>query len=359
MKKRRHRYYQMAGPVKYQTKGATQDNTATNMVLPYEVERANYLNSIDEFGRAYPTQQNRGTISAPVSLDPNMGFVRHAGESPAMSRYKGDVFKREIQGGFAGAGLNAAFHYGGKGLRTLRGASKMKPAVFKPARLYQETNLGPAPYKYNPPNLMQEINPPHTAPPVFRPPNIVQELNPPHTAPPVFRPPNIVQELNPPHTAPPVFRPPNIVQELNPPHTAPPVFRPPNIVQEFDVPRVPRTKPGPANVMQEADRAFTPKGRPGPAKVKPEFDVPRASRAKPGPAQVKPEDDTFKMAAEISNAGPGSPGYSSLSRGQMTASEFEKALSDAIAREEAKKFLEEALKKKFRYGGAARRYMRY
>jgi len=302
MKKRRHRYYQMAGPVKYQTKGATQDNTATNMVLPYEVERANYLNSIDEFGRAYPTQQNRGTISAPVSLDPNMGFVRHAGESPAMSRYKGDVFKREIQGGFAGAGLNAAFHYGGKGLRTLRGASKMKPAVFKPARLYQETNLGPAPYKYNPPNLMQEINPPHTAPPVFR---------------------------------------------------------PPNIVQEFDVPRVPRTKPGPANVMQEADRAFTPKGRPGPAKVKPEFDVPRASRAKPGPAQVKPEDDTFKMAAEISNAGPGSPGYSSLSRGQMTASEFEKALSDAIAREEAKKFLEEALKKKFRYGGAARRYMRY
>jgi len=111
MKKRRHRYYQMAGPVKYQTKGAKQDNTATNMVLPYEVERANYLNSIDKFGRAYPTQQNRGTISAPVSLDPNMGFVRHAGESPAMSRYKGDAFKREVQGGFAGAGIGAAHRY--------------------------------------------------------------------------------------------------------------------------------------------------------------------------------------------------------------------------------------------------------
>jgi hypothetical protein len=225
MKKRRHRYYQMAGPVKYQMTGARQDNTTVNRVLPLEMEMANTANSRDEFGRTYPTQQNRGTISAPVSLDPNSGFTRNAGESAAMSRYKEDVFKREMQGGFAGAGLGAASHYAGRGLRALRGANKMRPS-------------------------------------------------------------------------------------------------------------------GPPNIMQE-------------------FDVPRAARTKPGPAQVKPEDDTFKMAAEIFNAGPGSPGYSSLSRGQMTASEFEKALPNAIERMKAKKFLEEALKKKFRYGGAAHRYMRY
>ena len=34
MKKRRHRYYQMAGPVKYQMTGARQDNTTVNRVLP-------------------------------------------------------------------------------------------------------------------------------------------------------------------------------------------------------------------------------------------------------------------------------------------------------------------------------------
>lgn len=196
MKKRRHRYYQMAGPVKYQTKGAKQDNTAVNRVLPLEMEMANTANSRDEFGRTYPAQQNPGTLSAPVSLDPNSGFTRNAGESAAMSRYKEDVFKREMQGGFAGAGLGAASHYAGRGLRALRGASKMKPAVFKPARPYQETNPGPAPYKYEP------VKP---------------------------------------------------YQQKNPPHIEPEIYNPPNIMQEFDVPRTPRTKPGPANVMQESD----------------------------------------------------------------------------------------------------------
>lgn len=269
MKKRRHRYYQMTGPVKYQTKGARQDNTATNMVLPYEVERANYLNSVDEFGRAYPTQQNSGTISAPISLDPNSGFTRHAGESAAMSRYKEDTFKRSVQEAAADAAIGGVVSKGMRGLRALRGANKMRPS--------------------GPPNIMQEFDVPRA------------------------------------------------------PRTRP---GPANVMQKADRVFTPRTKPGPPNIMQEADRAFTPKGRPGPANVKPEFDVPRASRAKPGPAQVTPEDDTFKMAAEIFNEGPGTPGYSSLSRGQMTASEFAKAF--------------EALKKKkFKHGGAARRYMRY
>ena len=303
---------------KYQIKGMAQDNTSVRPITPFEVERANYLNRRDEFGRAYPTQQNPGTISAPVSLDPNMGFVRHAGEAPAMSRYKGDAFKREVQGGFAGAGLGAASHYAGRGLKALRGASKMKPAVFKPARPFQETNPGPAPYKYEPVKPYQETNLPHIEPEIYNPPNIMQEFDVPRT--------------------PTTFKPVRPFQEINRPG-------PPNIMQETD--KVFKSTPsGPPKIMQEADRAFIPQRRPGPANVKPEFDVPRASRAKPGPAQVTPEDDTFKMAAEIFNEGPGTPGYSSLSRGQMTASEFAKAF--------------EALKKKkFKHGGAARRYMRY
>jgi len=132
------RPYAYGGPVKYQTKGAKQDNTTVNRVLPLEMEMANTANSRDEFGRTYPTQQNPGTLSAPVSLDPNSGFTRNAGESAAMSRYKEDVFKREMQGGFAGAGLGAASHYAGRGLRALRGVNKMR--------------------RPGPPNIMQEAD---------------------------------------------------------------------------------------------------------------------------------------------------------------------------------------------------------
>ena len=230
------------GPVKYQMTGARQDNTAVNRVLPLEMEMANTANSRDEFGRTYPTQQNTGTLSAPVSLDPNSGFTRHAGESSAMSRYKEDVFKRSVQEAAADAAIGGVVSKGMRGLRALRGANKMRPSG------------------------------------------------------------------------------------------------PPNLMQEFDVPRAPRTKPGPANVMQEADRAFTPKGQRGPANVTPEFDVPRAARTKPGPAQVKPEFDKPL---------------------NMSGKELEKSLPEMIERMEAKKFLEEALKKKFKHGGAARKYMKY
>ena len=258
MKKRRHRYYQMAGPVKYQMTGARQDNTAVNRVLPLEMEMANTANSRDEFGRAYPAQQNPGTLSAPVSLDPNMGFVRHAGESPAMSRYKEDVFKREVQGGFAGAGLGAASHYAGRGLRglralrALRGANKMRP--------------------FGPPNIMQEFDVPRTPTPRPGPPNIMQETD--------------------------------------------KVFK--------------STPSGPPKIMQEADRVFTPKGRPGPANVTPEFDVPRVPRTKPGPANIVQESDPL---------------------GSMTSEQLEALKALGIHKGN--------LYKKFRYGGAAHRYMRY
>ena len=254
-------FYRYGGSMKYQMTGARQDNTAVNRVLPLEMEMANTANSRDEFGRTYPTQQNPGTLSAPVSLDPNSGFTRHAGESSAMSRYKEDVFKRSVQEAAADAAIGGVVSKGMRGLRALRGANKMRPS--------------------GPPNLMQKFDGPRA------------------------------------------------------PRTKP---GPPNIMQEFDVPRAPRTKPGPANVMQEADRAFTPKGQRGPANVTPEFDVPRAARTKPGPAQVKPEFDKPL---------------------NMSGKELEKSLPEMIERMEAKKFLEEALKKKFKHGGAARKYMKY
>ena len=191
------RPYAYGGPVKYQMTGARQDNTAVNRVLPLEMEMANTANSRDEFGRTYPTQQNPGTLSAPVSLDPNSGFTRHAGESSAMSRYKEDVFKRSVQEAAADAAIGGVVSKGMRGLRALRGANKMRPSG------------------------------------------------------------------------------------------------PPNLMQEFDVPRVPRTQPGPAKPLN------------------------------------------------------------------MSSAQLEKDLPDAIARMEAKKFLEEALKKKFKHGGAARKYMRY
>jgi len=207
------RPYAYGGPVKYQTKGAKQDNTTVNRVLPLEMEMANTANSRDEFGRTYPTQQNRGTISAPVSLDPNSGFTRNAGESAAMSRYKEDVFKREMQGGFAGAGLGAASHYAGRGLRALRGANKMRPS--------------------GPPNIMQEFDVPRTPTPRPGPPNIMQETDK------VFK------------STP--SGPPNLMQEADRVFTPKGRPGPANVTPEFDVPRAARTKPGPANIVQESD----------------------------------------------------------------------------------------------------------